>query len=1369
MRPCYNCLALIIISLVVSPMTATGQSGEYFESLPNDHLLHSSYINTLYQDNYGRIWIGTEYGLNYFDGYEIHSHLLPGSDTIFDSWPDIQLILNDTYNNLWLLTSGGVVSYNLETQHHQWHKIVDGNSGKYPESYFHLTFHQSSVYVLTDIGCFTKKFSESAFRKLDFPESAIGGMENLEIDREGKFWFCNTKKIVLLDQKSRNTQIFKHSANKPTGPGTLDINGIFIDSKGNPWFALSSGLNRFDKEKAAFERFEGVGGVFSIIEDAEGYFWLATWEDGLCRFDPRTGDVVKHKNKKDDPFSISSNSLRCLIRDNYGNIWTGTNGNGVSVLKYNYWKFRHYQQTATNPYGLNNNNIRCFANTPEKLWIGTENGGLNCFDRTTGKFTHYFSLSDQGTKRVNSVVLAICEDTKQRLWIGTLGGLHIFDISGQGYRYVPIQSLPGNLPQIWTITMDDAGMLWLGTNMGLIYFNPNTRTSRTFKHLPDQSGSLSDDRIPAILASNPNELWVGTKNGLNRMDLKSMTCKRFYHQAADTNSLPNNQINHIFKTQDNEIWVSTNFGLARYNRAKDRFVRIPTSEWPSQVILGILEDSNHQLWISTQNGILNYNPIDKSFIIYDYRDGLQGNKFSAGAFHSTDDGEMLFGGTNGYNSFYPTRIIKNPNPPSIIIDKLVINNEEMQVGAPHSPLNKWLPTMQELTLTYNQNTFSLGFLAINYLHTQKNQYAYMLEGFDESWVYCNDRRMAYYTNVPHGKYLFRVKACNNDGVWDHQGVSIVLKIRPPLWASWWARVIYAVIPLTLLYFFRKYSIIAVEAKNQMILDRIEKEKVKELYNMKIRFFMNISHEFRTPLTLIIDPIENVMKQLDEHSPLRKTLTLSHRNAIRMLNLINQLLEFRKIETGNISLQVSELEIVGFINDIAGSFKEKAEQKQIRFEVKANPDTIQVWCDPDKLEKILYNLLSNAFKFTASQGRISVLISVEKRNVVIRTKKFKTWYGKKEQLRDFVRIEVEDTGKGIAPAHIDRVFERFYQIESSPDQTQKGTGIGLALAKDLVDMHHGYIEVNSIENIGSRFVVHLPLGREHFKTEEIVSTTMIKPNHIQPAYVPESPQVQDTEPEIANDKVHENLLLFIDDNADIVTYVRMNLSTTYNIIVGTNGREGFDLALKHLPDLIITDVMMPEMDGIELTRALKTNEITRHIPIVLLTARTASEAQYEALTEGATDYITKPFNIQLLELKIRNILADRKILQDKNKKAIFAPSVDIKYDSADETFLKKLVDLIEKNISEPNFEVETIVEQIGMSRAQLYRKLNSLTGQSVKEFVRNIRIRSAAKLLEKGDLRINEVMTLVGINNRAYFIQCFKEQYGVNPSEYKKSS
>lgn len=1365
----YHCIAFLLLTLAALPVQATGQPGEYFEPLPNEHLLHSSYINTLCQDQYDRIWIGTEYGLNYFDGYDIYSHSLPGADTLFDSWPDIQLILADSNSNLWILTSRGVVAYNLETQQHQWQRIMVGNTAKYPLYYYHLTIHQSSIYLLTDAGCFIKNMEEPAFRKLELPPMAIDGMENMEIDRDGRFWLCNTQKIVLHDPKQNKTRLFKHSADKPEGPGALDINGIFIDSQGTAWFALSSGLNRFDREKAVFNRFEGVGGVFSMVEDPEGYFWLATWEDGLCRFDPRTGEVVKHRNKKEDPFSISSNSLRCLIRDNYGNIWTGTNGNGVTVLKNNYWKFRHYQQSATNPYGLNNNNIRCFAHTTGKLWIGTENGGLNCLDRATGKFSHYFSLSDQGIKRVNSVVLAICEDNTGRLWIGTLGGLHIFAPGSQGYRYAPVHSMPESLPQIWTITKDDAGMLWLGTNIGLVSFNPETRTSKTFHHSPNQPGSLSDDRIPAIMADSPNELWVGTKNGLNKVDLRTMISQRYFHQTKDTNSLPGNQINHIFKARDNTIWVSTNYGLARYNRAKDCFVRIPTNQWPSQVILGMVEDNNQLLWISTQNGILNYTPAEQTFTIYDYRDGLQGNKFSAGAFYAAPNGELFFGGTNGFNSFFPSSIIKNPTPPKVIINKLIINNDEMQVGALHSPLKKWLPYLNELTLSYNQNTFSLGFLAINYLHTQKNQYAYILEGFDEGWVYCNDRRMAYYTNVPHGKYRFRVKACNNDGVWDQQGVSLDLVIRPPLWASWWARIMYAIIPLILLYFFRKYSIIAVEAKNQMLLDRVEKEKVKELYNMKIRFFMNISHEFRTPLTLIIDPIENVMKQLEENSPIRKTLTLSHRNAIRMLNLINQLLEFRKIETGNVSLHVSELEIVGFINEIATSFKEKAEQKQIQFEVRANPDVIQVWCDPDKLEKILYNLLSNAFKFTASQGRISVLVSVEKRNVPNRTKRFGVWYSTKEQLRDFVRIEIEDTGRGISPAHIDRIFERFYQIESPASQTQKGTGIGLALTKDLVDLHHGNIEVKSIENIGSRFVVFLPLGKDHFSPGDLADTTTIRTSPYLTGQMTEQPQVSDNETEPADIQPHENLLLFVDDNADIVTYVKLNLSSAYNILVGTNGREGLDLALKHLPDLIITDVMMPEMDGIELTRALKNNDITRHIPIVLLTARTAAEAQHEALTEGATDYITKPFSIQLLELKIRNILADRKILQDKNKKNIFAPSVDIKYDSADETFLKKLVDLIEKNISEPNFEVETIVGQIGMSRAQLYRKLNSLTGQSVKEFVRNIRIRSAAKLLEKGDLRINEVMTLVGINNRAYFIQCFKEQYGVNPSEYKKSS
>ncbi|MFA9392770.1 MAG: two-component regulator propeller domain-containing protein [Prolixibacteraceae bacterium] len=1360
----------IIVLATFSFSLQSFSAGGYFEKINENSSLNSNYIDYIYQDSYGYIWICTEFGINYYDGYNVYNVIIPSNKATVGSPPYVRDMVEDADKNIWIATSAGLLVYNLPSQKLSWASFNKEMTADATNVLQVNLDANHNLYVLTDTHFYRYSKADKALINIDIEDFQNYHFNRMVVESDGTCWLTNNIEIVRYNQQKKTITNYKNQPEDGCSIGSFNINDLFIDSKQQVWILLSSGLNKYVPESNCFERYEGIGGILDLAEDLNGIFWLATWEDGLFRFDPTTGVFSKPANAFNDENTSASNSIRDVFVDADNNVWIGTNGDGVSLYNDRYWQFKHYKYSNGNPNSLNSNKIRSFYETESSIWVGTDNNGINKISKETGKIEYLLSHSEGGQKRDNSIVISICEYPKNQLWIGTVGGLHRMKVDDKQYELQKLDCFDNGVSQVWTIIPGNEGVLWLGTLNGLVKYNQYTNKAVLFSHDPNNPNSISNNGIPAICKKDTNFIWLGSKNGLNLLNTQTNEIKHYYKNLQLPNSLAGNSINHIDYTTNGDLWISTNTGLSKYNPTNDDFSTISNNEWPSQIIFGILEDKNHNLWSTTHHGIVHFKPNGEIIKVYDVNDGLQSNQFLAGAFYKDKNGQFFVGGTNGFNSFDPSNIASNTITPRTLITSLYINNKEAKVGEEGSPLKNSIRDTRKLVLKYNQHTFNLNFTAINYIHTEKNKYAYKLEGFDKEWVYCNNRRTAYYTNIPHGKYIFKVKASNNDGVWNENGQQLDLEILPPIWATFWAKIVYFLIPLILLYFFRMYSIIGVEIKNKLKLDQLEKEKVKEVYDLKMRFFMNISHEFRTPLTLIIDPIENALNQLPSDSALKKTLVLSHKNAVRMLNLVNQLLDFRKIETGNTHLNVSNNEVVNFIKDLVNSFSDKAEKKRIHLEVKASPEQIMVWFDKEKMEKIVLNLLSNAFKHTPDAGRITVLISLSEMDIKKTERSLMVFPRKeKKERRSCILIEVEDTGSGIAPDEINHIFNRFYQVKEQQNNINKGVGLGLSLVKSLVELHSGEIKVSSIENIGSRFSVLLPMGNKHFKQDEISGTTnaeTLTEKQIDLTLLSDEDEVNDKHEN--NEASNQKIILFVDDNPEITSYVKDNLSKTYRILIGHNGEEGITLALKYIPDIIITDVMMPVMDGIEFTRHIKSNKITSHIPLIILSARTANETKVEGYVEGASDYITKPFSMNLLELKIKNVLADRIVLQEKIKQSLFTSSVEINYDSADEKFVHELHHLVEKNISEPEFDVDLIVNELSISRSQLYRKLKSLTGQSVKEFVRNIRLNTAAKLLQKGDLRVVEVMDMVGINNRSYFIKCFKQQFGVNPSEYGKN-
>lgn len=1365
-------LRAVVFLLLLHHLVVHANDNLKFGLLSPSDGLAGNYITSLDVDNNGMLWIASTMGLNWYDGYAMHTLGLPCVNGICNSDIMIMALKSDIEGNIWLATTQDVFVYQQESETFK-HLNINEKDKKNTVVNYIFVDRKNEKWALTDNGLYRYNKPRGKFEKQLLGTFTDCRLLKMDADKDGNFWILHEKGLLQWNRKTSNIINYVNKKDDANSISPMNLNGdVLVDHQNNIWIGTPSALNKWNRRTRSFEKYNFIGGIIDIEEGPNKTLWVSTWEDGLYNFEPETGNFKKYLYNPNLQKSLATNSLTSLVVDKNNILWIGTGGGGLNIYNPLSINFNTYRHIAESHKSLNNEIVRTFFEDNDNIWVGTENGGINVFDPEKESFG-LIQSAQQHTRLSNNMILAVCKDDQDIIWIGTLAGLNKYDKLKHKYALFEPKSnqLFNDSRQIWSMAKTPDGLIWMGTNRGLVKFNPRTTE---VEFIQKDARGLTDDRIPYLLVDNDGTLWIGTKNGLNHYNTQTGKFETFVNNKNNAYSLVSNTINYIHQSEDGTIWIGTTGGLSKFERKTHRFSNYTTGNGlPGNVICGILEDEKRNLWVSCTNGLFMLNPYSNVIKTFNLNDGLQGNMFMAGScLKSKKNGTMYFGGDMGFSSFLPSRIIENKIPPTVLITGLKINNKEIKQGDPHSPLQKNIRYTKGLKLTFSQNTFSFDFIGVNLVCPDKNQYAYKLIGFDKDWVNCQNRRSAFYTNVPYGKYRFRVKASNNDGVWSDKGAEISVTILPPLWATWWARILYIFIPLVLLYFFRKYSLIAVEAKNELKVSRIEKEKIKELYDMKMRFFMNISHEFRTPLTLIIDPLENVLKQLPDNSSIRPTLLLTRKNAGKLLLLINQLLEFRKIETGTMTLQVSENDIVRFTNEIIETFKERFDRKNIRLELKSNPADISVWFDADKFEKILSNLLSNAYKFTNENGRVSIFISLENR-IVGSQGRFNKIFGKdKSEVLEFVKIVVEDTGVGINKEAQAKVFERFYQVAQQNNYVIQGTGIGLSLTRELVLLHKGFIDLYSEPNIGSKFTVYLPLGKKHFDKNTLIESGNAHSSHGTPSHVLGSnfdSAIQINEKEDTIKTKHKNIVLIIDDNKDITSYIEINLKNNYEVKTCKNGIEGLAMAQRLIPDLILSDVMMPEMDGVEMTRQLRQDETTCHIPIILLTARAAKEAEYEALLAGANDYITKPFNIQLLEVKIKNTLELRAQMQRKNKLTLTSPTIDIAYESIDDKFLKKLNKLVEANISNSEFEVEHIVHDLSISRAQLYRKLDSLTGQSVKEFVRNVRLRSAARLLAKGDLRIMEVMTMVGINNRAYFIKCFKEQYGVTPSDYKPSS
>ncbi|MGB5848798.1 MAG: two-component regulator propeller domain-containing protein, partial [Ignavibacteriaceae bacterium] len=1089
------------------------------------------------------------------------------------------------------------------------------------------------------------------------------------------------------------------------------------------------------------------------------------------------------KHNPFDPGSMSTDNTYTIYEDKRGLVWVGTAGRGLSKYNKARGKIIHYKKEYDNTKSLNSNTIHpIFEDDSGILWIGTSEGGLNKLDRKKGFFTHYKHKPDNLNSLINNDVFSIIEEKPGLLWIGSRGGLSRFDIKKNqfmNFKYDSKNPQSLNYDYVYSLHIDRSNNLWIGTiggGLNKLILNENKKAPPVFTHYKNNLNdphSISGNSVTAIYEDNDGFLWVGA-DGLNKFDKRKEKFFRFQHDPNNPNSLSNNLVSTIYQDKNGVLWIGTEGGGLNKlvpgdnEESPHTFIHYREKDGLSNNrILGILEDDHQNLWISTRNGLSKFNPkevddkgvtLPSAFKNYYSYDGFQGNVFNPMSYFKNNRGEMFFGGINGFNAFYPDSLKENLTIPAVVITDFKVLNEDYKLDTSITEIN-------QIVLSYNENFFSFDFAVLDYTTPENNNYAYKLDGLDNDWNYVDNRNFAHYTNLSPGKYVFCVKGSNNNGIWNEKGTSIIIIITPPWWATWWSYTIYASLLFGLIYILRRYELNRQNLKHSWELKRSEAENYQEIDRMKSRFFANISHEFRTPLTLIKGPVQQMLSG-DFKGNIEKQYKIILRNTNRLMQLINQLLDLSKLDSGQMTLKTSPENMLPLLKGLTQSFESLAKQKNITLQFQSSDTDIIAYIDRDKFEKIVINLLSNAFKFTPDGGYVSVSVNLQV---------LKTHFGSeitgmrsKDDETTSVKIAICNSGPGINPEQLNKIFDRFYQADDSSVRTQEGTGIGLALTKELVELHHGEIKVDSEPGTSTTFTIRLPLGKEHLLPEQIIETSAevssdikIDSDLVESSLSPES-KAETTSHQ--RDKDFPTLLI-VDDNPDMRNYMHESLESNYKIIEAENGEVGIQQALKHSPDMIISDVMMPKMDGFQFCSKIKKDERTSHIPVILLTAKASGESKIEGLETGADDYLTKPFDTRELQVRIKNLIEQRRKLQEKFRREIIVNPGDITVTSIDEQLLQRAINAVENNISDPDFDTTTMAKEVGVSRMLLHTKLKALTGLSTGEFIRTLRLKRAAQLLKQGSGNVTQIAYDVGFQSLSYFAKTFRKQFGQSPSHY----
>lgn len=1349
-------LSFVFFSFAILSSLLSQDSEVHFMHLNRESGFTGKTVNSILQDSRNFIWFATDAGLNRFDGYGFKVFKPDPNNLRSISNSNVTALYEDKDNSLWVGTEQGLNVFERDDENFKKYISVDSIDNTLSYNYVKSIIEDKSGKVIIATGggglCYYNKETD------DFTRLNIKNTTEVELGDGINYIGSLPDGNILTITRGMNLHIINTQeweveyAHKVAGIiSCLMIYGENAFLGQGDKLLIFNIYNKSIKTVILNRNAEVSRGYISSFEvDNQGVIWIGTTNNGLYLYKPSIDSVIgNYTHDEFNPSSISGQGIAQLFIDKTGKVWIGTWNAGINYYHSDIIKFKNFNNSASSPNNLPGNKVNVFYEDSESnLWIGTEQG-LGIYSISDGNMELKKFLGSAVKEK--TPVLSIFEDNAGQIWIGTfLGGLSKYNPNTGRIELV----LEKARYSVQDIVEPTPGILWLGTmRRGVVEYNTRTGFIRE-KIFPE----ISINYCTKILKDNLGSIWLGTAYGLYRYNEESKTITSFLNDPTDHNSISNNHIYGLLKGK-NVVYVATPNGLNIFSYKTNQFSKIGYDQGLSdEFISGLEMDKSGRIWVSTIKGIssilIDSNSKDiVSVVNYSSVDGVQDAEFRENSSVHLRSGKLMFGGNMGVNYFLPESIRSSSYSQEAIITNFLLFNNEVKPLLEYNGrviLDKAITETDAIVLKHSENVLSFEFSALNSIIPEKCQYKYKLEGFDQDWVIVGaSQRKANYTNLNAGQYIFRVKASNSDGVWSNYTDSLNIRVLPPIWKTKWALMIYALLILLLLLGLRQIIIFNERQQSQEKLAIQEAKKQHEIDNLKIRFFTNISHEFRTPLTLILTPLEKLLKEA-KYKDIEPSLQTIHRNSKRLLNLVNQLLDFRKMEVSGIKLQVSTGDIVSFLKEMVTSFSDMAEKKNIAYKFRSNVSELVMQFDHDKLEKIIFNLLSNAFKYTLEKGEITVEVDLIDQFSLISGRSSDT--SKRE-----IQVKVKDDGIGIPVNKLESIFERFTQAENSNKVIEHGSGIGLSLTREFVKLHGGTIMVDSEEGKGSCFIFTLPVRSENVEpTSEKEEALAINFNKDYSGF---------TEDNKSNRDSTKSTIVLVEDSEDLRFYLRDNLQLEYNIYEAPNGKIGFEKIKEVLPDVIITDIMMPEVDGIELCQLVKNDPNTSHIPVVMLTAKTSEEQKVAGYGCGADAFLTKPFSFEVLEMRIKNLIDQRnKLKQIFHKKIDVNPS-DISVTSIDEKLIKKALDIVEQNMSNTEFTVEQLGRELGMSRVHLYKKLLSLTGKSPIEFIRTLRLKRAAQLLQKSQMRISEIAYEVGFNNPKYFSKYFKEQFKMLPSEY----
>lgn len=1397
-----SALFLILLLLLLAGITQKAGAQVRFDRIGLEQGLPYSRVSSLLQDSRGYMWIGTTAGLGRWDGYDMRVFRANPSDSTSLSNSSIWTMYEDHEGVLWFGTDGGGLNrYDVQTEQFSSFQHHDRDPGSISADRVSCVFEdrRQRLWIATSGGALDRLDRENgSFSHLHgdrIPHPCGWGIYQRTVIplEDGRFLMTSVGAgaTVLDPEEPCATRQFK---GVDIGDiGCRNVLDAIRDSRGDFWFATSEGLVRLAATSSALTHYPvdatGRSGtsdrnIYDVFEDSRGYVWVGT-AAGLDRYDPASGTFTHFTHDPLDPFSLADNTVYTITEDRSGNLWVGTH-RGVSVLTSRNMELLHFRHTLAAG-SLVHDDVSAFAESHDgTIWVGTYGGGICRLDPATGQFTPLRGGPP------GKLILSMLEDAEGRLWVGSYGdGLYRWDPDTRGWRVFTADfDDPARLSHndIHTLLADGSDGLWVGTNYGLNHYD--FRSGRFSRHM-HRDLSLLQHQIRS-LHDDGTRLWIGSVGGLYLLDAGGRVRTNIGQGDRAPDAPFRQNISALYEADDGSLWIGTS-GAGLYHLRLDRLQwkrYTVQSGLVSDAICAIAKERDGGLWITTHGGLSVYNERRGSFRSFDARDGLLNIQFNPGAALRASNGALYFGGTDGI-TYRPAVVPRlHASAPPVYLTELRIWNRRVRPLETGSPLQRPLAVTDAIKLDADQNMITITFAALDFTAPERNRYRYFLEGLHERWIEAGNSHSATFTNLDPGSYVFRVVAANSAGVWNEEDATLAIEVLPPFWRSTWAYILYVVLGVLVIGALMRVRERQVRLQEQLERERLEAEQLHELDHMKSSFFSNISHEFRTPLTLILGPAAQIARRLDDPWIRRKTGVIRD-HAGRLLQLVNQILDLSRLEAGQMQISPRRGDIITVLRRVTDSFVSHAEEKDIDLRFDSAEESCMALFDREPIEQIMMNLLSNAFRFTEPGGRITVTVRCGSGATGMPGAAHQS----RSDAQPMLTVEVADTGCGIPANHLPHVFDRYYQVQAQ--SYAGGSGIGLALARELVRYHGGDIRVASEEGDGTTFTFTLPRGGDD--TRDIPETLSAADTrdtvadadageqahegwkHERPAG--NTPALtaagetdaarQDTGAPAVPDTSTVHIILLVDDHADLREYMREILEPEYRVLEAQNGRVGMEMAVEHLPDLIITDVMMPVMDGFALCRQIRADERSSHIPVVMLTARSDDQSRHTGLEEGANDYLTKPFNPDELLLRVRNLLALRRALAERFSETSVTErgfTLDEKqYVSQDRKFLDAVVAVIEEHLDDESFSPNHLFREIGMSRTQFQRKIKALTGMSPSRFIRSVRLERARQMLEQNTGTVAEVAYTVGFNSQSYFTTCFRERFGMTPGQMKSQS